>query len=295
MWKQSYSEDEVAYVGCPLCRADEARDLAVEWSLIVARCDNCGMRYVRRRVMNPEWNYRGERDGFLRKYGPYIREEAVHDREGNYQEIADRIEPFRGEGGGRLLDVGPYVGLFMRIATRRGWEAVGVEQSPAAADVARTHMGLDVRTGYLEDFDFENEFDVVTFLDVLEHIANPLEVLASARQAVRPGGAVLAKVPSGRWNRLKFLTLKKLMGDRIDSFDAREHLLQFSGDTLKDAFGRAGLEPVELFIPRPIQTGNSIKNAFRWGLFKAGSTAFGLSGNANALCPDLCLIGRRTG
>jgi 2-polyprenyl-3-methyl-5-hydroxy-6-metoxy-1,4-benzoquinol methylase len=292
MWKRLYSEEEVEYVACPLCGESEALNIGVEWSLVVAQCVECSMRYVKRRAVGPGWNPLGDEDGLVSKYDSRIRGEEPHPRERNYGQMLDMIDPFRGEAA-RLLDVGAHLGFFMRLAARRGWDVVGIEPFPALAEAARTHMDLDVRTGYLEEFGFDSEFDAATFVDVLEHVPNPLEVLIRARQAVRPGGVVLVKVPSGKWNRLKYLTVKKVLGDRVDSLDTREHLNQFTAGTLKDAFRRAGLDPVKLFIPYPVQNGGPVRRTVRWSLFRAGNGLFNISGDANALCPDLGLIGMR--
>jgi SAM-dependent methyltransferase len=46
---------------------------------------------------------------------------------------------------------------------------------------------------------FEREFDVVTALDVLEHIDDDREALTAVFRAVRPGGGVVLTVPQHRW------------------------------------------------------------------------------------------------
>lgn len=291
MWKTAYGEHEVEYVACPLCGSEEFGHTVVEWSLLIVRCSECGMEYVRRRVRNPDWNYRSRESDIVAKYRPFMEGSLLHPRERNYQEMLDRLEAFRATG--RLLDVGAHVGFFLRAAQSRGWSVVGVEPSPSLATLARESMGLDVRPGYLPDVGIHEEFDVVTFLDVLEHVPAPVETLAAARRVLRMGGVVLAKVPHVRWNRLKFATIKKLLGFRMDAFDSREHVLQFRADSLRAAFRRARLEPVELFIPRPVQTGGPVRRAFRAGAWRIGQLITRVANEPAALCPDLCLIGER--
>ena len=293
VWRPTYEDDDVEIVDCPLCGSGDADELAEEWTLVVAQCRRCGLAYVRRRVVSPEWSYRADRDAMLEKYGAVIRGEREHDRQPNYEQIADRLERLRPERG-RLLDVGAHIGFFLRTAKRRGWEVVGVEQSPELAQLARDEMGLDVRTGYFHEHAFDGEFDAVTFLDVLEHVPDPVETLALARRAARPGGLVLAKVPHLRWNLLKHRALKRVAGDSLDAFDAREHLIQFTDRTLEEAFRRAGLEPVELFVPRPVQTRGAPVRAVRAAAHNAARAWLRARGAAPPLAPDLCLIARRT-
>ncbi|MBA2476754.1 MAG: class I SAM-dependent methyltransferase [Actinobacteria bacterium] len=291
-WKSAYGDEEVEEVGCPVCGARESSTVAVEWSLVVARCRSCGMQYVRRRIVHAEWNYRGDRDTLLAKYDPVLRGELPHTRVRNYAEILDRLEPYRPSGGGRLLDVGTHMGFFARAAVERGWELVGVEQSPVLAEIARSR-GLDVRSGYFGEVDVGGGFDAVTFLDVLEHVQDPVALLGLARAALRPGGVVLVKVPHVAWNTLKHRTAKRLLGERMDSYDAREHLLQFTDATLRDTFRRAELEPLELFVPLPVQTGGRARRMLRRAAWAAGQASLRAKGSATALCPDLVLIGRR--
>jgi SAM-dependent methyltransferase len=286
-WKEAYRDDEVEVVPCPLCGSDEARDVAVEWTLVVARCGSCGLDYVRRRPRAPEANYFQDPDVLLRKYAPVIREEAAHTRDPNYAELLDRLERFRDGSGGRLLDVGPFMGFFLRRAAQRGWEVVGADPSDTLSALVRRELGLDVRTGYLGELGFDAEFDAVTILDVLEHVPDPVGTLSQARGAVRPGGVVLVKVPHGRWNRLKHRLRYP------DAYDAREHVLHFGARTLREAFRRAGLEPVELFVPRPVQGGGLLRRVPRKAIWAAGALIFRLTGRPTALAPDLCLLGRR--
>lgn len=293
VWPQRYADDEVEIVDCPLCGSGESEAIATEWSLVVARCRSCRVGYVRRRVVRPELSYRADRAALLAKYGPVIRGERAHVREPNYEEVVERLERVLPERG-RLLDVGAHIGFFLRTAKRRGWEVVGVEQSPELAQLARDEMGLDVRTGYFHEHAFDGEFDAVTFLDVLEHVPDPVETLALARRAARPGGLVLAKVPHLRWNLLKHRALKRVAGDSLDAFDAREHLIQFTDRTLEEAFRRAGLEPVELFVPRPVQTRGAPVRAVRAAAHNAARAWLRARRAAPPLAPDLCLIARRT-
>jgi SAM-dependent methyltransferase len=284
-WKEAYADDEVDVVPCPLCGSGEARDLAVEWTLVVSRCARCGLDYVRRRPRTPELNYSQDAELLLRKYAPVIREEVPHTRDPNYAELLDRLEPYR--GGGRLLDVGPFMGFFLRRAAQRGWQVVGADTSEVLARLVREQLGFDVRVGLLGELGFEEEFDAVTVLDVLEHVPDPVELLSGARRALRPGGVVLVKVPHGRWNRLKHR-----LGHR-DAYDAREHILHFGAGTLREAFRRAGLDPVELFVPRPVQGGGLRLRVPRKGVWAVGHALYRATGAPGPLSLDLCLLGRR--
>ncbi len=93
-------------------------------------------------------------------------------------------------GVGRVVDVGPGLGTFLRVARDRGWHVEGVELSAFASEfIRRTHQ-IEVFTGDLPVFAERtgDRFDLITFWDSIEHVAQPLEVLQAARQLLRPGG-----------------------------------------------------------------------------------------------------------
>lgn len=93
----------------------------------------------------------------------------------------------------RLLDVGCSNGAFLYTAKKMGLNGVGVEPAGAAAAAARK-VGLDVRTGFLEDIDFPPaSFDVITLFEVVEHLRQPLTILRTCNRLLAPGGFVFIK------------------------------------------------------------------------------------------------------
>lgn len=115
--------------------------------------------------------------------------------------------------GRRLLEVGAGAGFFVKSAAEHGFEAIGVEPSDLAARYARSELGVDVRTGFLETSEVSTEtFDVVCMWHVLEHAADPLALLEAARARLAPGGRLVLEVPNvdsvgaemmrGRWAHL---------------------------------------------------------------------------------------------
>ncbi len=94
-----------------------------------------------------------------------------------------------------LLDVEAASGLLIAEAGARGIEAVGVEPSAPLASGARAR-GLDVRTGVLPLAELDGRrFDVVTLVDVVEHVADPVALLRAARAQVADDGVVLVVTP----------------------------------------------------------------------------------------------------
>jgi SAM-dependent methyltransferase len=98
---------------------------------------------------------------------------------------------------GRLLDVGTGCGFFLVSAQKRRWEVAGVEPSVQSVEVARRENDLDVFTGTLQDYEENSKFDVITFINVLEHSALPWREIYRASELLRPGGLIYLRFPNG--------------------------------------------------------------------------------------------------
>jgi len=175
---------------------------------------------------------------------------------GAYDEVVDqryeeeqrgRLETFRRdlaaiarhEPGGRLLDVGCHLGLFLDVARRAGWQVAGVEPSRWSVERAR-ERDLDVRHGTIETAGFPAEsFDVVTMWDVVEHLSDPLAELRRIHRLLRPNG-VLAL---GTMN--VDALFPRLAGRRWPWY-MQMHLVYFSRRTLHNMLAKAGFRVVEM-------------------------------------------------
>jgi SAM-dependent methyltransferase len=96
--------------------------------------------------------------------------------------LAEKIFPADFQGK-TLLDVGCYYGFFLHEAIRRGASrAVGIEADPERFQIAEKLAGLwdnkvEVMEGLLEEVDCAEQFDFVTFLNVLHHVTDPILVM----------------------------------------------------------------------------------------------------------------------
>jgi SAM-dependent methyltransferase len=142
---------------------------------------------------------------------------------------------------GPLFDVGAAGGAFVAEADERGFSASGVEPVPSFARAARERLGLDVREGSVEQLELpDRSFAAITMWHVLEHIREPLPVLAKLARALRPGGVLALEVPNAA------SAVAAHMGSAWPSLEPEVHVNQFAPATLRLLLERAGLTVCDL-------------------------------------------------
>jgi 2-polyprenyl-6-hydroxyphenyl methylase/3-demethylubiquinone-9 3-methyltransferase len=106
----------------------------------------------------------------------------------------DGLAPLAGK---RVLDVGCGGGILAEAMARRGADVTGIDLSEKPLSVAKLHLlesGLkvDYRLASAEDFSAQNgaQFDVVTCMELLEHVPDPSSTVAACARLVKPGGRV---------------------------------------------------------------------------------------------------------
>jgi 2-polyprenyl-6-hydroxyphenyl methylase/3-demethylubiquinone-9 3-methyltransferase len=110
----------------------------------------------------------------------------------------DWIDGFSGLAGKRVLDVGCGGGILADSMARKGAEVLGVDLSSKALRVAQLHA-LEAQTPNVQYREVSVEhlaaerpasFDVVTCMEMLEHVPDPDSVVRACSQLVKPGGWV---------------------------------------------------------------------------------------------------------
>lgn len=210
---------------CPVCGADDAAPCWSAPPTAVVRCRRCGLRYV-----SPRLAPRVEDAQYY--VDQYLPEIAIHGAgvDGPIRDIERYVAV------GRVLDVGCALGDHLVAARARGWHVVGIEPAPFAAVYARTHHGLTVHQGTLDDCDVDDRlaggpfagagFDAVVLAEVIEHVPDPLATLRRVAALLRPGGVAWLSTPNA--NSLAAGAL----GDAWDRIEPVGHLTYFDPPTL---------------------------------------------------------------
>jgi SAM-dependent methyltransferase len=102
--------------------------------------------------------------------------------------------------GGKILEIGCGTGHNLEMLSGHG-HVDAVELDDDARSLASTRLGRPVLAGKLPDIADEigDRYDLVTLLDVLEHIPDDKGALAGTIRLLKPGGKLLLTVPANPW------------------------------------------------------------------------------------------------
>ncbi|MBU4351202.1 class I SAM-dependent methyltransferase [Candidatus Parcubacteria bacterium] len=108
-----------------------------------------------------------------------------------------------------LLDIGCAQGLFVKKAAKAGIQAWGIDINPDLVKIARkTHNCQTVYCANLQNLDqcLSQKFDIITLVDVLEHLPGPRQYLEQIKKHLKENGLVFISLPN-RYCQPKFLPI----------------------------------------------------------------------------------------
>ena len=245
-------------VPCALCGESDTRRVYTKWGWGIERCRRCGLVYANPRAPEAAILARYSSDYFWKEYLPAA---GAPDGKVDLEWLDRRHRPMLeliaryAKSGRRLLEVGTGAGLFLKAASRAGWEASGLELSTEGAAFARDRLALDVRQERAEQMSFPpGTFDVAVMFDVIEHLFDPKAVLTATRRALKPGGVLVVSTPN--FNALS----RHVLGRDWAVLSPLEHTYYYTEQTLAamlKACGFARTESIRQFAGwGPIETMN---------------------------------------
>lgn len=209
---------------------------------VVLRCPACG-HYLSHHDMDLGSLYAGDYVGAT--YGDRMR--ATFDRimalpperSDNAGRVA-RVVAFAAEHGlasGRALDVGSGLCVFLARLQREGWEGTAIDPDARAVAHAREVVGVDAVCGDFMTVDDLGRYELVTLNKVLEHVEDPVAMLARCRAFLAEPAIVYVELPDG--------DAAAAEGPGREEFFI-EHLHVFSPASLAMLAARAGFSPLRI-------------------------------------------------
>lgn len=208
--------------------------------LAVVRSPGCGLEW-QQPFPSPERLRELYAGDYFQRWGardPAALERVRAMKQASYRDLVGTLASLR--SGGRLLDVGCAMGFLLEVAEQAGFEGWGLDLNPEAVRVSRRRFGDRVAQGELDASAFPGvAFDVVTLIDVLEHVPDPAALLAGVHGRLVPGGVLAALLP----NAASFT--RRLFGRRWPHY-APEHLFFWTPGALRRQLAAAGFQVREI-------------------------------------------------
>ncbi|MFX0199428.1 MAG: methyltransferase domain-containing protein [Candidatus Hodarchaeota archaeon] len=185
-------------VPCNLCGSSDLEDVGEKLGFTIVECLKCGLRFT-----NPRPNGKAREALYSRDYyfgyrawlGQQIKSESVIQEGLLAGQQVRNILLYKKRG--KLLDVGCSTGELLEAAQKKGFSCWGVEPNKWACSFANKKRGLKVINGELQKFSFEsNFFDVVSYMEVIEHIPDPLGELREINRILKNDGILMLSSPN---------------------------------------------------------------------------------------------------
>ncbi len=236
MLRKDISED---VTNCPVCLGENKQHFFEKEGFTFSRCNTCDGVFVDPRVS----------EEFVQKYYRKFQsidfwtevlctEEQMRLSGERFSRALEMIETTSG-GKGKLLDIGCSIGLLIKLANERGWDAIGLELNENAVEFGKNRFGVTIHKKLLHEINFpEASFDAVTIMAVLEHLPHPRDMVLGASKILKTGGLLYVFVPN--MNSLAF----RVLHEKTFTVDGRNHLVYFNPENLSKMLEDFGFEIV---------------------------------------------------
>jgi len=255
-------------------------------------CPACGLVFLSPRPASSlvEEYYRESYDG---SYGAA---ESSADRQPVFASVLAHLLEWR-RPPGRLLDIGCGDGAFLMLCREAGWTCAGVEVSQGAAERARA-KGLSVLSPAELSQTTAGRFDVVTLVNVLETVTDPVAIIRAMTHQIKPQGIIAIRVSNGLFHQRVRVPVRWCGAQ----YDQAFHLFSYSPNALRRLMETSGFEVVSLRNSAPsrgpVTSANSWGRRLKWrlvggGLSMVAALAYRLSAGRLVWAPSFELIARR--
>jgi 2-polyprenyl-6-hydroxyphenyl methylase / 3-demethylubiquinone-9 3-methyltransferase len=150
--------------------------------------------------------------------------------------------------GKSALDVGCGAGLLAEPLARLGAKVSAIDAAPELVAAAKAHakaqaLDIDYRAATVESVG--GQFDLVTAMEVIEHVADPTSFVDALAARLAPGGLLILSTPNATsWSRLMMIAL----GEGVGAIPKGTHDFDkfIAPDRMKTMLAGAGLECVDI-------------------------------------------------
>tara|TARA_B100001964_G_C14251468_1_gene610138 strand:+ start:975 stop:1883 length:909 start_codon:yes stop_codon:yes gene_type:complete len=195
----------------------------------IVKCEDCGIVYLK---------YRPSEEILTRLIGSVLDDKYLMEEKGRHKTFSrvlsdvNQLNPKKG----KMLEIGSYTGVFLKMARKSGWHVLGVEPCVWAREISLKNHNLDILPS-INDLDkhVSSSFDFIAMWDVIEHLVDPGDVLNKISRLLKPGGGL------GISTIMLDSIAAKLLGKRYP-FLMQMHLVYFTRETLNRELNKRGFD-----------------------------------------------------
>ena len=154
---------------------------------------------------------------------------------------------FRPLEGKTALDVGCGAGLLAEPLARLGAKVTAIDAAPELIEAAKAHaagagLSIDYRAVAVEAL--KGKFDLVTSMEVIEHVADPQAFVKDLAARLTPGGLLILSTPNRTaWSKLLTITIAEGFGQIPKGTHDFDKFID--PDTMRGLLAQAGLEVID--------------------------------------------------
>jgi SAM-dependent methyltransferase len=202
------------------------------------RCAHCETVFMDP-LPNKEWLksvydkdfFSGSMQGGYANYGAGADEQKRIERVRSIMQQILKLNP----PSGRWLDIGPGYGHLLNEAKSHGWEAIGLDVSAHVVETVETRFRIPVIQGAVDEgvLDHEKSFEVISMIDSLEHVLDPVDTLRRVHEKLSKDGVLVVHIPA--LDSVRAIEKGK-------SFLLPVHIFNFDSSSLKSLLEREGFK-----------------------------------------------------
>jgi 2-polyprenyl-3-methyl-5-hydroxy-6-metoxy-1,4-benzoquinol methylase len=226
---------------CKICSSDKTFFLYRLPFFKVYRCSTCGTGFANKKFTKEDFDriyaesYYDSWKGTENKLSKDVKNQVKNMKLktfGNYLNLL-KTNSLKKK---KLLDVGCATGYLLEKAKQLGYDPYGVEYSHFAAKEAAKRFPKKIFSGSLEQAKYKSSFfDVVTLIDVIEHVEDPQKQMKEVKRILKPNGHIIVVTPN-----LESLWSKILKSNWTNLKE--EHIFYFTPSSLKFLIKKSGFE-----------------------------------------------------
>ena len=149
----------------------------------IFKCPNCSVQFMHPQTSEEELNQIYSNENYPTcSFDKGFENEIIKMKRKTFNNILNKVISYC--KGGNILDIGCSSGILLEEAKLLGFNPYGIEISEYASSIAKKRIGEDkIYNGSLENAPFKkNYFNLITMIDIIEHVRNPIDALLKARE-----------------------------------------------------------------------------------------------------------------